>query len=403
MLKDIIKNLMKRDNVEISDVIKNSLVDGFVDIKAYKGDEIVYHDAGDNVVTDWMRQAILTLLTGDSYGKLGNTIASGTTPINTIDIANHTSGLINKDGYVLNGKQYFWNQDDFKGHYSITDSGSDNKFPMFPTKVLFGTGKEYSSWSEMRSDVANDFPDYYQKMIAEYGNGNETLAETNFNGAASGDSATLSHNINSYSSTLGRNVYSGTSNTIKTRTVADARIEKITSSATLSTEYGITGAIKTTYFNKTTDATKLDENKNLIPVYKGVGRPAFIYFNTPAKSETLIRTKSWADPLSAADVILTRDSSKRYLEKITFTVTLPEQASSNGESQGLYYPYNDFTLKQIGLFCDNRFSYTEQPAVSTDSFQYNNMSCGIMLAKKNITPFLKTAELRIVLSWVLSI
>ena len=84
---------------------------------------------------------------------------------------------------------------------------------------------------------------------------------------------------------------------------------------------------------------------------------------------------------------------------------MPEQSGSNN-NLGEFYPYNGWTLKQIGLFNDSKFSYTASEAVypSTDAYyQYNNMPCGIMLAKKHIVPFTKTADLRVVLNWVLSI
>lgn len=417
MLKDIAKRVMKKDSKEsLSDKIKNNLIDGFVDIKAYRKDELVYHEAGDNVVTDWMRHAIMILLTGDSFSKLGNTTAGTTTtvntdPVNTIDVANHTVDSINKDGYILNGQQYFWDPDDFKGHYSVSDVSANNIFSLFPTKVLFGTGKEYKSWSELSNDTITSYNDKYVAFLNTFGGGNATTAESTFNGPdnpTTENPATLQSAINHYSSSLDSNIFTGNSEIIKTRTVDDPFTSKVTNpSETLHIEYGITGAIKTPYF------TKADTDKEPIaidgkgymmpPEWRGVGRPAFIYFNTPEKDPTSGRDESWAKPETGADVILTRDTSKKYLEKITFTITMPDQTNDSAEE---FYPYNGFTLKQIGLFCDSKFSYSDSVATSEATgayWQYRNMPCGIMLAKKHITPFTKTSDIKVVLTWIISI
>lgn len=393
MLKDILGKFIKEKEVN-KDEIKNNFIDGFIDIKAFRDNELVYHEAGDNAVTDWMRQAILLLLTGDSFSTMGSTNTSG--EINTINTANHTVNTINDDGYLLNKEQYFWNPANYTGHYSISDSGIENIYSLFPTKVLFGTGKEYASWNDLKNDTLNNYPEYYTNMLEKYGP-SEAEAIINFN-------AEIASTLNTYSSTLDNGTFIGSSATkVKTRTVPNPNSDKNTNpSPTLNSEYGITGAIKTTYHNIATDAAKLDSNKELTSYWSGVGKPAFIYLNTPAKAAN-IRPKNWdnTDPTVGSEVTVTRDTSKNYLEKITFTITLPEQSGSN-DSIGLYYPYNGFVLKQIGLFCDSRFSYTSTSNVNS-SVQYNNMASGIMLAKKEISPITKTADLKIQLSWILSI
>ena len=414
MLKDLGKKFIKRKPESVSDKIRNSMIDGYIDIKAYKENELIYHDAGDNVVTDWMRHAIMILLTGDSFSKLGSTNGDSSDPINTISKANHVVGISNKDGYILNGKQYFWDPNDFKGHYSKSDVSDNNIFPLFPTKVLLGTGKEYSSWEELQNDTQVNYPDKYNTFLNMFGSGNETAAAEVFNGPKNGteeDPLTLLSEYNNYSSSLGSNIFTGSSELIKTRTVDDPNTSKVTNpSETLNIEYGITGAIKTMYFDTNdtskTPAFETDKGMMLPPKWRGIGRPAFIYFNTPEKDTiTDTRDEAWADPETGAEVILTRDSSKKYLEKITFTITLPEQTSSNGYTDA-FYPYNGFTLKQIGLFCDSRFSYTDSPATSQTSnayWQYRNMPYGIMLAKKHITPIVKTSDIKVILTWIISI
>ena len=66
MLKDLFKPKKEKT---IKDNLNVSIADGYVDIKGYKvkpdgTKELVYHDTGDNVVTDWMRHAIISLLGG---------------------------------------------------------------------------------------------------------------------------------------------------------------------------------------------------------------------------------------------------------------------------------------------------------------------------------------------------
>ena len=103
----------------------------------------------------------MILLTGDSFSRLGSINGDSFDPINTISKANHVVDISNKDGYILNGKQYFWDPNDFKGHYSKSDVSDNNIFPLFPTKVLLGTGKEYSSWEELQNDTQVNYPDKY--------------------------------------------------------------------------------------------------------------------------------------------------------------------------------------------------------------------------------------------------
>ena len=212
MLKDFFKNAIKKQEPtqQLVDKIKNNLVDGFVDIKAYKGDELVYHDAGDNVVTDWMRHAIMILLTGDSFSKLGNTNSTNNEPINTLLAANHSVDLkLNRDGYILNGEQYFWDGTSFKGFCSKSDVAEANIYPLFPTKVLFGTGKEYTDFDSLANDTKENFPYYYDAVVQTFGGGSgETQAETVFNGpdaSTESDPTTLKATLSlfSYKSKLG--------------------------------------------------------------------------------------------------------------------------------------------------------------------------------------------------------
>ena len=80
MLKDLFKPKKEKT---IKDNLNVSIADGYVDIKGYKVNsdgtkELVYHDTGDNVVTDWMRHAIIShdryclISSASGPGPLGN-------------------------------------------------------------------------------------------------------------------------------------------------------------------------------------------------------------------------------------------------------------------------------------------------------------------------------------------
>src|SRR5574344_1906719 len=179
ILKDILEKAVgKAQGNNYADSIENSIADGYVDIKAYdetKGGKLVYHDAGDNTVTDWMRHVIMILLTGSVYSANGNgtitkitdsavTTDQFSTVCNSSDCHTKSSALVglNYDGYILNGGQYFWNNTDLVDHYSkSSDNLAENLYPVFPTKVLFGTGKEYASWETLRSENETENVSWY--------------------------------------------------------------------------------------------------------------------------------------------------------------------------------------------------------------------------------------------------
>ena len=175
MLKDIFEKYMPKKSGNLSDKIASSLMDGYVDIKAYKVNnngtkDLVYHDTGDNVVTDWMRQTILMLLSGycvTANGAVGieeNKFKS--TQPSVSEDCHSTSNNI--DGYLLNGEQFFWEYDratckqPVSGNYVPDESALTNTpiFPVFPTKVLFGTGREFSSWEDLKSETSIAYPNW---------------------------------------------------------------------------------------------------------------------------------------------------------------------------------------------------------------------------------------------------
>jgi hypothetical protein len=437
MIKDILNKITEgKDKKNIIDKITNSIMDGYVDIKAYNEKdgkkELIYHDTGDNTVTDWMRHAIMVMLTGavfskngdgakglsldtnfsDSYSSLLNENQYSAPDTNTSEnkIA-HTVGTstltgTNQDGYLLNGKQYFWKTEDYTGHYSAASSKlGSNYYALFPTKVLLGTGKEYDSWATLQSENESENQPWYANMLNEYGGTvSEAQAEFDANISISSNGTVKQKNCNVLSGSISNNVYSSDAASIsRMRTVNDPSTDTSarTNTSTMSKNFNVVGAIKTCYFNSTSDSSKLmssisSEGRLLKPTYRGIGRPCFIYFNTSTTNE------NWRD--TSAEVILSNDSSLNYLNKITFSITMPSQSAVN-DAIGAYYPYNGYTLRQIGLYNDARLSKVVS-AVGTDEASakpYNNMPCGMLLAVKNIAAFTKIADTSVTLTWTLTI
>src|SRR5574344_349991 len=423
MLKDIFNEIVNKNKKAAIDKIVDSIADGYVDIKVYDessgSKKLVYHDTGDNTVTDWMRQAIIVMLTGGCFSPNGKKNTSTTTESatkteqystpcvdttsNKIHAKSSSSDGINYDGYIINGGQYFWDPKDFKGHYSSTTFTNDI-YPIFPTKVLLGTGKEYNSWSELETECQGTYSTYYANMLTEYG-GDSSTATTNFdNNIATSDN---SNNCNIVSGTISKGVYTSYSTTIqRARTVNDPDSSITTEvSSSASKNYGVIGPIKTMYFSEADDESKLmstisDSGNLLLPTYRGVGRPCFIYMNKKNTSDDSYST--W--DTSTSEVAVSANSGMYYLNKITFKVTMPAQTDTYA---GTYYPYNGYTLKQIGLYNDAlrtlHSSATTGETEGSISSVYKNMPCGTLLAIKNMTPFSKTAGESVVLTWTLTI
>lgn len=423
MLKDKFKKFFNTDSKN-QDPIRNFLMEGFVDIKGYKtinGEKkLVYHDCGDNVVTDWMRHAMMVMLTGSVFSSQGQDSITGTisssasrndsTSFSKINETQEYHAAINSngiegeggknfDGYLLNGQQYFFDSSKITKKYSESSiPGDTNKYALFPTKVLFGTGKEYSSWNTLQTENETANATWYTEMLNSFG-GDLATASAAFN-----DNIDLG--CNTYSGSISKNIYTGNGMVIKSRTVNDPDNSSnvISTTSTMNKNYGVVGAIKTPYFDGINDLSLLnttisDSGRLLKPVNRGIGRPCFIYFNTPQSNGQ--PKEAWDNPQSS-EVALSKDASSSYLNKITFSITLPSQSSADG-AIGQFYPYNGYTLKQIGLFNDARLTTGVTNSADGNSYPYLNMPCGMLLAIKNITAFEKTADVELKLTWTLTI
>lgn len=417
MLKDLFTKFTTPN--KHTDPLKLNIMDGFVDIKGYKisksgTKKLIYHDCGDNVVTDWMRHAIMVMLTGCVFSSSGNktieqATASGSRGSSkAFSKINETSAYhsaktsstngVNLDGYLVNGSQYFFSNTDIKEKYSrAAESLNNNIYAYFPTKILFGTGKEYSSWDILKSENETANATWYAEMLASYG-GTENTAKITFD-------SNINNICNTFSGSISKNVYSGNGDITKMRTVSDPdnSTNIISSTSTMNKNYGVVGAIKSYYFDSENDSSYLETTitstgKILKPEHRGVGRPCFIYFNTPQSNNKTI--EAWSN--SSSEVALSKDNSSSYLNKITFTVTMPAQSAAEN-AVGMYYPYNGYTLKQMGLYNDALLTTSVDGSEDTDSYPYKNMQHGMLLAIKNITSFQKTADVELKVTWTLTI
>jgi hypothetical protein len=426
---------------------KEKNIEGWVDLTSVNRvtGETVYKNSGSNVVTDWMRHTLLMLLTGASFSRTGVSVLNTSNPsaqnsrddprqfttlggsVATANVANvapeyhqvvgpNNTG-VNLDGYLLHNKQYFWKDNDpsaklpsvaFKysqPYYRNTDA----IFAHFPTKILFGTGKEYSTWDTLQEENETANAAWYNEIKNKFGGSADvTVAKNTFNENIGGLLC------NQYSGSIANNLAAGNSGILKCRTVNDPNSTSVINTTSLaSKDWGIMGAVKTPYFASDESTTYLNdtittEGKTLRPQYQGVGRPSFIYFTNEQVSDAgWVQepiNEYWDSPANAICVSLSKDSAKTYLHRISFHIYMPSQTGAENAT-GAYYPYNGYVLKQMGLFNDTRLKVAvmENAPENLANNAFKNMPCGVMLAKKNITPFYKSADTDLDIVWTLSI
>ena len=393
MLKDLFKPKKEKT---LKDNLNVSIADGYVDIKGYKvkpdgTKELVYHDTGDNVVTDWMRHAIISLLGGYVYSRSGNADASihqYSAPISDAE-SDEFLGKKNTDGYIINGKQFVALRSEINTGKNAEASKAENKYLMYPTKILFGTGKEYHSFDTLSAENSVVNQNWYNDIVSEYGGIQN--AKKNFDN-------NINDKMNFFSGTIANNKNSGAGTVVTCRTVNDPDTTSavIPSSATMARNYGVIGAIKTLYEGDSATSKYLmpsisDNGKLLKAEYRGIGRPCFIYF-----------TQHTALQAATSEIALSKDASAEFLNKITFKVVMPAQNATNN-SIGTYYPYNGYTLKQIGLYNDALLDPYMGTSGESEGYAKGNMPCGMLLALKNITSFTKTDDNEMTITWTLTI
>lgn len=345
---------------------------------------IISYDKDHNEITDWMKHSIIHLLAGNIFSKEYKHIIPDSTPQKHIytkmqsGVEFHSStGKINADGMLLTGKSYF--------HDGIEQTGfgwgnatplTDTPYicPTYPTKMLFGTGAEFSG-----DEGFNVITSYYG--VSESIDTAESLEK--FLGKEMGDITAFNNNIDEPT-----NYYSNSEVAGALKQCRSVQPKDFTSPDTSSlpprSETGITGAIKDCLI---TNETTKDSNYNsktgmAYSRYRGVGRPCFIYAERENNSFHSV-------DVNPGNVNINVDSSSTYEDKLTYSVVMPQ----NNQSE--FYPYNGWILKEAGLFSDSilRLGNT----ISANN--YYKMPSGILLAKRYIKPVMKTADTEIEFRW----
>ena len=387
MLKNLL-NLKQSKKTENDKMEK--ILDGYVDIKIYDckdkdNKKLIYHDTGDNTVTIWMKQVILKLLAGINTSSKGE---------NLLDVTHNSE--TNGDGSTISSTgdtgKFFINY----GEDNNKTLGGKEIYSLLPTKVLLGTGKEYTDWNSLKSENFEKNPKWYQEMVNIFGEGESN----NFNSEQYG---------NDYSATITeQGHYSLTSTSIpdgytKAVTVEDPDGNKLnTMPSDMSRRIGVVGAIKTPANGDEITNTELssvflnsnisDSGRLLQPKYRGVGKPCFLYFERYNNDGTFNEIENPTNNVS-----LSKESGADiFNNKLTFKIILPAQSSTSE-----YYPYNGYTLKQIGLFNDAYLS--ENDSEITGKISKSLMPHGTLLAVKDLAPFTKTSTSEVSLTWTLTI
>ena len=335
---------------------------GEVEIIGKENNKITYYDKGENLVTYWARHAVMHLLTGDVFGNGGNKRLSAT-------VSPHTN-IKNPDGTLLSKQQYFYNNDgqNYDEDFYWSKSTREGTFPFMPVKMLLGTGVECKTYTE----------------IGTYSGVDEWGSEPVFNDGFS--SGTIIDN--NYS-----NTFDESGAIIPTRSVNSALAEPKTTPSITQKDFGISGAVKNGgYENKSEYDTKTVGNNTygrmLKPELRGIGEPCFIY--------SLRGTNTFEK--DSSEVMLTKETvtaGENIESKITFTVVMPEQTGVNSTA---FYPYNGYTIKEIGLFTDAGL-YLDNNSSPIDG----RMPYGMLFAKRYVAPFTKTANSSFTIRWTIYI
>ena len=422
MLKKIIQRYL--ENKERADLIPFN-VRGKVEVWGLKDGKVFHYDEGHNTVTLWAKHSNIHLISGETFSTHGDVIevdydqeTSEYTDVNDVTIfsrrqiqqASHNSS-INTDGTIMSGDTYLGSNDDYIDGGDFTypnlpnlsshpSDGENGFFPYFPTKMLFGTGREYKSWNDipLRFRDLDESGDNWERSYANPKNGSWDPNDFDSH---------LNHPLNYYSAEYDYE----TRKLIQKRTVNDIYSGPLNELIN-ENEYGVEGAIKNSlYHDVISDALKIDDpdefqNYSARKIYQGVGRPAFVYCNR--------RGRYIED---GAGVTLARgenEETENIESRVTFMVVLPQQRSiEDSEATGAYYPHNGFLLKKLGLFCDaiptmkNLLPKLESEDVSEEDAEpgvydlLRKMPSGIMWAKRNIAPIYKAHDVEIVARWTL--
>jgi len=378
---------------------------GKLEIWGYKNGELIHHDKGDNIVTKWAKHATMHLLTGEIYSTHGSIDSK-----RSVEVGDHILDSSNNDGTMISDAKYLGSNVDY---YENTGSGNNYlywsvphpdvdpnantpvfddttsytdsrafQYPFFPTKMLFGTGIEYTNWADV---VADGRGGSGQDGYGHVGNGgwSQSVFDDKINDSK-----------NYYSTYWDSQNYE-----LKhTRTVNDVYSAALSSTENPMNEdnFGVKGAIKDATYDGSNGATVLNGSAPFFATssYRGIGKPAFIYAKRNSRY-----MENGEVVLELGETVGTEDLES----KITYTVTMPEQP--NGE----FYPYNGYTLKVAGLFADASMILgnnvpVDENDVSDHVNEYTNFKqqpSGILWATRNIAPFYKTHDTTLIAQWTI--
>lgn len=376
---------------------KSPILDGYVDIKIFnENNELVYHDSGDNTVTQWMRQVLLELLSGFNYQK--EDYDEDEFNKRSFSFTDQSSTRVNP--YLLNrkvdeGEGYFHNftnEAEARDNFFSNSDGNKTEFKMFPTKILFGTGVEFSSFDDIK-DRTSSYPSYFANVINMYGFGDQETAKTQINNLIKWDKEDSFKNGYSATDKTGSNTYSSAAteleNTITLNDFEGETETKVVSPSEYYLRYGVVGGIKT-ILKKNGDTTYLnpvesESGKLLRTQYRGVGEPCFIYLQRDSGADSSTTVSDFLGS-GKGHISIEKESGEDIYTIFRISMNIPSNNS------GEYNPYNGYTIKEVGLYNDTLLK------------GYSSvMPYGTLLAVKGLTPFTKSYGSNIQLTWELTI
>lgn len=363
MLKDIIMkshNLLLKENDNIPLGMRGELEV----IVRDKDDNIVSYQKDHNTITQWMKHAITHMLAGYVLQTERVGISGTAEPIYSTIQADHST-ISNPDGMLISKKQYFTDLSgvDLNLVPGVGTLGTGFNSAIYPTKMLFGTGVEFPTYDTAKAYYGTT----YQQMT----------------GFDSEISVPFENNLKNDKNYFNENGTITDPSTLGTRTCQPLTTQAITENIS-SSSTGIKGAIKDCLINSNND---LDinydaENSIVKGEYRGVGRPCFVY--AERKLDNLFSSITEYPGY----VKVGSEGTTSFENKITYSVVLPRTTG--------FYPYDGWILKEAGLFNDAPFLIGGADDVGDNS---EKMLAGTLLAKRYISPVLKTQDNSIEFIW----
>ena len=369
MMKDNILKSMLRDNENSARPLDRFEfpMEGYLKIvqKDSKTGEIIHADEDHNTVLIWARHATFHCLTGSPFSNAG------------VTRSDDHSLTRNGDATLISGEQFFQRSADpeeaanqlyYWDESKLGGAQDPYVYSYYPTKILFGTGCEFESWDDLLASDAN-----YAYHAGQMGYNSENFDEH------------IGDPENDYCANWKGNQF------VPTRSIDDIYTTKINSEIKTNDRY-IKGAVKTLYKSSNDASIYLDQDDDGYyqekPEYKGVGKPCFIYSDRSSNGPEV----------EGSGVYISRNSDIDLFDnRLSFTFTMPDQDEEGIAEQNKFYPYNNYLLKEAGLFCDS-FLLTNSAGSFVPDLQF---PYGMIFCKRYISPFTKTGSSSVSVNWVL--